>query len=195
MRIYFYKNEKGVTQKYAYCSTCGAGPFRQSEANVKFIEKGLGRPLLYCMSCARTLRLSYITPPIIEGMPDIIDLNIVPLIFKNKKDLAIPEKDRKPRQRLFSELSTSFKGPFFAYIAQGVDDSYMCGVTKDLQKEIKEVNNGNAPRNSKPPLEIVYYKSEENEENAQRIRNILSKYKRDKKEQLISIFEKQFFAS
>jgi predicted GIY-YIG superfamily endonuclease len=68
-------------------------------------------------------------------------------------------------------------------------------VTKDLQKESKEVNNGKAPRNSKPPLEIVYYKSEENEENAQRIRDILSKYKRDKKEQLISIFEKQFFAS
>lgn len=195
MRIYFYKDEKGVIQKYAYCSTCGAGPFKQSEINVKFVEKGIGRPLLYCMSCTRILRLSHVTLPIIEDMSDITDLDIAPikeLIFKKKKDPTAP---KKPRQRLFSESSTSFKGPFFAYIAQGIDDSYTCGVTKDLQKESKEVNNGKAPRNSKPPLEIVYYKSEENEENAQRIRDILSKYKRDKKEQLISIFEKQFFAS
>lgn len=86
------------------------------------------------------------------------------------------------------------KSPYSIYIAQSIDGSYICGVTTNLVEENKKINSGEIKTVSLP-IEIVYYRTEKKKEDAYCIRRILSKYKREQKERLIQVFEKQFFAS
>jgi hypothetical protein len=52
MKEYFYQDEKGVMQKFIYCTTCLKGPFKQG--NHELTNCG---SLYYCKTCASILRL------------------------------------------------------------------------------------------------------------------------------------------
>lgn len=54
-RIYFYKDEQGIIQKYSYCCICGVGPFKQSEKNISFISTGSKSDICYCEKCHKNL--------------------------------------------------------------------------------------------------------------------------------------------
>lgn len=65
-RIYFYKDEQGIIQKYSYCCICGAGPFKQSEKNISFISTGSKSDICYCEKCHKNLGIKNVGIPLEE---------------------------------------------------------------------------------------------------------------------------------
>ena len=65
-RIYFYKDEQGIIQKYSYCCICGAGPFKQSEKNISFISTGSKSDICYCEKCHKNLGIKNVGLPLEE---------------------------------------------------------------------------------------------------------------------------------
>ena len=63
-RQYFYTDDNGIVQRYEYCVLCSAGPFTQGDLGTKYKSAGGGRHVTYCMSCARTLGLKDLPPPV-----------------------------------------------------------------------------------------------------------------------------------
>lgn len=54
-RNYFYKDENGDIKKFAYCCVCGAGPFKESEKNYRYISLHGRSANTYCINCVKTL--------------------------------------------------------------------------------------------------------------------------------------------
>jgi len=220
-RQYFYKDKKGITQKYVYCSLCLKGPFEQEDVGIKFKPIGSDHPSGYCMLCIKTLGLKNSPEPVslveteMEQLEPTVPIENTPVSIPAIKR-EVPVKSKKPEiilenrplpnkehirylEILQSELSGKkpipTRGPYSIYFAQGVDGVFTTGVTTNLKKESKELNNGGAPRGGTRPYEIVYYRTEKKKDDAAYVKVILSKYKREQKERLIQVFENRFFAS
>lgn len=141
--------------------------------------------------------------PSVVVLAEKLEVKDTPVGLKKTSTLSEPkvvseEEHNRCLGILQSELSGKkpipTKGPYSIYIAQGSDGSYTCGVTTNLVEENKKISGGEI-RTGFLPVEIVYYRTEKKKEDAYYMRGILSKYKREQKERLIQVFEKQFFAS
>jgi len=56
-RSYFYRDSENNLKKFAYCCMCGAGPFKESEKDYKYLSIGSKNANSYCVSCVKTLKL------------------------------------------------------------------------------------------------------------------------------------------
>lgn len=77
-RSYFYHDTEGNLKKFAYCSMCGSGPFKESEKNYKYLAIGDKNANNYCLTCVKSLRLSE------EGLvnkKDVVEKEIVTEVF------------------------------------------------------------------------------------------------------------------
>jgi len=57
-RVYFYRDENNVIKKFIYCCRCGAGPFKESEKNYKYLSTWGNDRSNYCVPCAKTMGLT-----------------------------------------------------------------------------------------------------------------------------------------
>jgi predicted GIY-YIG superfamily endonuclease len=77
-RSYFYHDTEGNLKKFAYCSMCGSGPFKESEKNYKYLAIGDKNANNYCLTCVKSLRLSE------EGLvnkKEVVEKEIVTEVF------------------------------------------------------------------------------------------------------------------
>jgi putative endonuclease len=138
-----------------------------------------------------------VSPPPPKPVKKKISEPVTLIAADTPKDKTDPADRQKYNAALTQELNGKkpipTKGPYFCYIGQCSDESYVCGVTKDIRKETALINNGGAPKSGKLPIEIIYYRTEKELSGARMARDILSKYKREQKERLVGMFEKQLF--
>jgi predicted GIY-YIG superfamily endonuclease len=170
--------------------------------------------MAYCVRCARTIGFSALPIPASEISSTIKEK---PVIFEKsthavseiKQDISIKkpikivaEKPKKPivtkyDKIILAELSEKKRIPFgsrnLIYIAQDSVGAFLCGVTTDLGKEAKSLNNGGAPDTGGMPIEIVYYRTEKSKDSANNMKKALLKLDHKQKEQLVQVFEKQYF--
>ena len=180
-----------------------------SENELDHIEKALPIGILEEPTSTTKISATPTKKPKTRPIPAVIvsekepEVKDIPVELKNPLALPVPkivseEEHSRCLSILQDELSGKkpipTKGPYSIYIAQSIDRSYTCGVTTNLEIENKKINSGEIKTVSLP-IEIVYYRTEKKKEDAYCIRRILSKYKREQKERLIQVFEKQFFAS
>ena len=77
------------------------------------------------------------------------------------------------------------------YILRLSDDSLYCGITKDLDRRLKEHRTGRGSKYVKGrlPLELVYLEERENLSEAMRREAEIKSYSKDKKEALVESCE------
>jgi predicted GIY-YIG superfamily endonuclease len=186
-RVYFYKDADGSMHKYRYCTLCSAGPFKASDISIKYIETGSTHSQHYCMSCSRTLGFKALP----KFTPE--EKVIAPELIETPEEREEKEFIKRVRAEILTEHAVPVIGTFAVYIGQCADDSYVCGVTTDLAKEIYALNNTELPAGKKPPIEIVYYRSDDDQATANIVRSHIENFEDIQKELLIRTFEKSFF--
>lgn len=104
-RSYFYKDIDGNLKKFAYCSLCGAGPFKESGRSYLFLSIGDKNLNNYCLSCVKSLKLSE------ESLIDkkaVVEKEVVAEVFYSNMsttkapvlgfDFVTPEIDNLPKR-------------------------------------------------------------------------------------------------
>lgn len=67
-KIYFY-TDRGVTKRYAYCTRCGRGPFKETDRQIH----KCGEHIYHCQKCLIDLGIRPKEPtsePVIETDPE-----------------------------------------------------------------------------------------------------------------------------
>lgn len=194
-RVYFYKDDKGKVKKFAYCSMCGEGPFKQSELNFKFISLHNKDGYNYCLRCARALNMSL--DDVTDRSSSVEKEQVHIISFEKEKP---PEKSHETllRDRAAKDVVIPPKphiepGPYYVYIGQFNDNTYISGVTKDIIKDIDRLNSGENEKLKKLPIEIVYYHIEETMQEAITAKNCILGMNYKQKEILIEKFINNFF--
>jgi putative endonuclease len=79
-------------------------------------------------------------------------------------------------------------GSWHVYIAQCKDGTYYTGITKDVERRIKEHNTTNKCRYTRyrKPLKLVYSETSESYNAARKREKEIKDYSRDKKEKLMA---------
>jgi putative endonuclease len=88
------------------------------------------------------------------------------------------------------------KGDFCVYIVQCIDGTYYTGSTKNLEERIKLHNNGNGAKylRARLPVKLVYAKKYRYYKNVLCAERNIKKLTREKKEDLIKIYEKENYS-
>jgi len=186
-RVYFYKDADGNFQKYIYCTLCCAGPFKKTDINLKYIETGSSHSQHYCMSCSRTLGFKALP----KFTPE--EKIISPELLETPEEREEKEFIKRIRLEIFTETTVPTTGKYAVYIGQCADDSYVCGVVTDLVEELKKLNIEKSPLGKKPPIDIVYYRTEDEIDTATIVLDQIKNCEDTQKELMIRTFEKSFF--
>jgi predicted GIY-YIG superfamily endonuclease len=184
-----------------------AGPFQKSEEGKTYIELGLQHARYHCISCARTIgtikaaNQKNRSDQLISSEEDMVESSFLEEETKKAKKRATTQKDPvhvELTETLIGELQAKreipVEGTWLTYIAERSNDSYTCGVTRDLTEEARALNQAGYGKLNNLPVDIVYFRAESDKDGALRVRDILSKYKREQKDRLIKVFEKQYFS-
>lgn len=176
---------------------CSEGPFRESEKDYKYISLHGKSGHNYCLRCARTLN---ITLEDIIDKSEIVDNEVIEVVSFHSED---PEKviigDSKPKRKTKDPIPVPVEedkdepGPFFVYIGQFVDNSYLVGISKDIASELDRINSGVNDKLKKLPMEIVYYHIEDTKKEAVGSKEAIMLMKYNQKEDLINKFTEEFF--
>lgn len=77
---------------------------------------------------------------------------------------------------------------WFVYILRCRDSSYYCGITKDIQKRLKQHNRGKGSKYvaSRSPAKVVYIEPSENRSTASKRECAIKKLTRAEKEAIIT---------
>lgn len=214
-RSYFYKDDNGDIKKFAYCSVCGAGPFKESEKNYKYISLHGRTATNYCTTCMKILGIqseelidkhAYVEKEKIKEYSfgtfakSYIDPYIdIPRLPADQQKETEPEKPVKEKVEEVPPLppppvvEEDEPGPFYVYVGQLSDDTFITGVTKDMAKDFLTINSGQSSRIKTLPMEIVYYHIEQTKKDALVAKNSIMTMTPFQKEILIEGFVKKFF--
>lgn len=105
-------------------------------------------------------------------------------VINNTKEKEIP---------VFNKIIEEDKGPFYVYIGEFVDGTFLTSMTKNMKKEIKEINSGSNVIYNKLPLEVVYYHVENNKKDALQASTYIMFLDNEEKEKIINKFSEEFF--
>jgi predicted GIY-YIG superfamily endonuclease len=104
-RSYFYQDTEGNLKKFAYCCMCGAGPFKESEKNYKYLAIGDKNANNYCITCVNQLRLS--KESLIDNK-EVVEKEVIKEVFYSNMstakapvlgfDSVTPEEDNLPKR-------------------------------------------------------------------------------------------------
>ncbi len=87
-------------------------------------------------------------------------------------------------------------GIYYVYIVKCNDGSFYTGYTQNLENRIKAHNNGYGARylKGRVPVRLVFFKKYRYYKNALRAEKKIKKYSREKKQELIRIYDPANFA-
>ena len=82
----------------------------------------------------------------------------------------------------------------YTYIMECKDGTYYTGWTNDLEKRLKDHNNGKGAKYTKArlPVSLVYYEEFHTKEEAMRREYVIKRMTRNEKEQLVSKHRKEY---
>jgi predicted GIY-YIG superfamily endonuclease len=178
---------------------CSEGPFRESEKDYKYISLHGKSGSNYCLRCARTLNISL--EDIIDKSEIVENESIEVVSFNTEKpkrasieDTKLKKKPKKdPIQTPMKEEDNDEPGPFYVYIGQFVDSSFLVGISKDISKDLDRINSGVNDKHKNLPMEIVYYHIEDTKKGAVGSKGTIMLMSYSQKEDLINTFAEEFF--
>jgi len=134
-------------------------------------------------------------PVTIEKIKEEEEFSTPPGVIKEISELikVIEKEEEIPIPVETIEEIEEDKGPFYVYVGEFIDGTYLTGITKDMKKEIKEINSGSNITSNKLPMEIVYYHIENKREDALRSSTHIMFMGNEEKEKIISKFSIEFF--
>ena len=197
-RSYFYRDNKGDIRKFLYCCMCGEGPFKESEKNYKFISLNGKASHNYCIRCSKNIGLSQDDVVDKSGVTEKEKTEIIAfgetgmekpvLIGYSEPEPTPPPPPTPPKPEIVDE-----PGPFYVYIGQFIDGTFITGATKDMYKDIETINSGKNDRVKKLPVEVVYYHMEPAKIAALNSKGYIMDMSPIQKEGMIKDFAEKFF--
>jgi predicted GIY-YIG superfamily endonuclease len=177
---------------------CGKGPFKESQKNYEYLSLHGKVAHNYCVPCAKNAGLS--TTELIDKSYQVAKEKVEEIKFEREDITDTPINDMGP---LIDDITEPIPpvpikeeedpGPYYVYMGQFTDDTYISGVTKDLKKDIDKINSGQSDRLKKLPMELIYYHIEETKKEALNAKVAIMLMAPGQKEALIKEFTEKFF--
>lgn len=220
-RSYFYKDENGTLKKFVYCSMCGTGPFKESQKNFEYLSLHGRVSNNYCLPCAKNAGLSI--AELTDKSNQVAKEKVEEIVFKKEEltevvirdtsqdvieptppKLSPPESDTSkpaPLEPYTPEpvplepvnVVVEEQGPFYVYIGQFTDNTFVTGVSTDYKRDILRMNSGTNEKLKKLPVELVYFHEEKSKRDAQDAKTAIMLMGSTQKEDLIKKFTENYF--
>lgn len=186
-RLYFYKDENGVTHKYIYCSLCGSGPYMKEDQGTHFRYATIDEKSIYCHECIRTLDIRDDTGnlmPVPDQKKTLPEVEATPNVFPSTEEPKESDPLDNCRETLRREIAGTKTIPFgsrnITYILEHLDGSYTTGVGK--KGSILTSNS-----------EMVFYRTDKDKKRAEIFQGLIDELDDDDRNSLIEKFSQQFF--